>query len=596
MNGYGPTPTPKKLRRRIDGSPIVSRDTTLPPKRIFLIRHGESMGQTAKRLGWDRKTDRRLIDCGLTSKGTSQAYSIRKLLGEKMDLESIELVVSSPLTRALHTALLAFPDKSVLVGYDLREIGSKVPENTPRKIEQVLSDATDMLATRQNQTVVDVDTLRPPDWPRDYSPSVVKRDRLRKFFQFLYQSRSETTIAVVCHYNVIRSAVMDGATLRPANAVPIACQLYPNGDVELLGSPDDANMLAEPDPFLHVQQINDPQNEFSSAAAYYTIFRKGRIQEQACSSQQTRDFWTEDVWTMEDEEMAQETLQSHLEKCTIPTNHISSSNNDGHAGDYDANAWDQFYTDHGTRFFKDRHYLEKTFPEEFVQPFIDESTNTDVQHKSISKSARTLVEIGCGVGNAILPLTEPDNDGRRWDVIHGLDISQQAIQLLQQDERFIAFNKSGATKSPRQAIFGHVCDISRDLPRCCNGISDVTTLLFCLSAIDPSFMPNAVKNVASTLKPGGRLVFRDYGRYDEAQMKLGTSRSKRIKDNFYQKHDGTKCYYFTLEEVTHLFGSIAGLEIVEVKYLRRLYTNKGTGQRRRRVWVQGRFQQSQAQT
>merc|ERR1719343_957344 len=103
-------------------------------------------------------------------------------------------------------------------------------------------------------------------------------------------------------------------------------------------------------------------------------------------------------------------------------------------------------------------------------------------------------------------------------------------------------------------------------------------------------MPQAIANVAATLKPGGKLVFRDYGRYDEAQMKLGTSRSKRIKENFYQKHDGTKCYYFTVEEVKELFCSIAGLEALEVKYLRRVYENKGSGERRRRVWVQGRFQ------
>ena len=137
-------------------------------------------------------------------------------------------------------------------------------------------------------------------------------------------------------------------------------------------------------------------------------------------------------------------------------------------------------------------------------------------------------------------------------------------------------------------MYGHVCDISKEIPNSCIGISDVTTLLFCLSAIDPSDMIAAAQNVVSTLKPGGILVFRDYGRYDEAQMKLGISRSKQIKNNFYRKHDGTKCYYFTVDDIRNLFSS--ELNIIELDYLRRIYQNKGTGQQRRRVWVQGRFQ------
>jgi hypothetical protein len=107
----------------------------------------------------------------------------------------------------------------------------------------------------------------------------------------------------------------------------------------------------------------------------------------------------------------------------------------------------------------------------------------------------TLVEIGCGVGNAILPLTEAEVSGE-WDVIHGLDISHKAIQLLQQDGRFISFNKTGACLTPPRAIFGHACDIFQELPPACFLVSNVTTLLFCLSAIDPSVMHAAVNRVA----------------------------------------------------------------------------------------------------
>jgi methyltransferase-like protein 6 len=363
-------------------------------------------------------------------------------------------------------------------------------------------------------------------------------------------------------------------------------------------------------------------NEFTIAASYYEIFSRSRQtstktsdndQKEATPStptslqqeQQQQDYWTQDIWTESNEELAEQTLQNHLEKCTITRNFV---NNQIHEEEEDAIAWDQFYTDHGTKFFKDRHYLEKAFPEEFLVSSEQVQDHHHQQQQSSSSSSskpKTLVEIGCGVGNAILPLLEEDWDdegdgdgtnrqqSRRseWTVIHGLDISQQAITLLQQEPRFISFNERGRKLSQneqQQAVYGHVCDISKEIPNSCKGISDVTTLLFCLSAIDPSDMIVATQNVISTLKPGGILVFRDYGRYDEAQMKLGISRSKQIKNNFYRKHDGTKCYYFTLDDVSKLFST--DLNIIELKYLRRIYHNKGIGQQRRRVWVQGRFQ------
>jgi SAM-dependent methyltransferase len=290
-------------------------------------------------------------------------------------------------------------------------------------------------------------------------------------------------------------------------------------------------------------------------------------------------FWTEDVWTSSDERNAEQILMSHLEKCTI-SNSLTSAPQQHHNND-DAFAWDEFYTNHGTRFFKDRHYLDKAFPDEF---------SSQKQSKDIdSSNSRTLVEIGCGVGNLLMPLFETENGS--WEVIHGLDISKEAIRLLREDDRFLSFNERGKTTTPPRAAFGHVCDISQEfsLPKCCVGVSNVTTLLFCLSAIDPKKMATAAKNVASTLKPGGKLVFRDYGRYDEAQIKLGTSRSKQISEHFYRKHDGTKCFYFTTEDVQRLFGTESGLHVIELKYLRRIYHNKATGQKRRRVWVQGRF-------
>jgi SAM-dependent methyltransferase len=298
-------------------------------------------------------------------------------------------------------------------------------------------------------------------------------------------------------------------------------------------------------------------------------------------------FWANDEWTEKDERAAQEILERNLDRCRITAvsphhKNERSSTSDADSSSENGDAWNRFYSQHRANFFKDRYYLTTAFPEEFGN-----NNRTNEVYQRNEQQFPCLVEIGCGVGNTMLPLLEDtttDSSRKKWTV-YGFDLSGVAIDLLRQDARF--------QKAARQGrAFAAVVDIScgeDDLERYV-GIATVASLVFCLSAMDPhQQQPRAVRNAVSTLQPGGVLVFRDYGRYDEAQLKLGTQRQKQLGDSFYRKQDGTKCYYFTLSDLEDLFVKEAGMEVLELQYIKRVYTNRSTGAIRRRIWVQARF-------
>lgn len=192
----------------ISKQPFTNRTTV-----FYLIRHGQSLGQTTNRQS--RRTDERLLDCGLSKLGMAQAKAI-VLPG------TVQLIVSSPLLRAIATACLANATQlPILIHYHLREIGSLIPENIPRSPKAVERDLQKVYDVQHDS--MDWDTLRPDGWPHrhDESPKLIRRDRVSDALFWLAKNRPEKEIAVFCHFHVIQAAV----GVRAENATIIACEM-----------------------------------------------------------------------------------------------------------------------------------------------------------------------------------------------------------------------------------------------------------------------------------------------------------------------------------------------------------------------------------
>ena len=58
-------------------------------------------------------------------------------------------------------------------------------------------------------------------------------------------------------------------------------------------------------------------------------------------------------------------------------------------------------------------------------------------------------------------------------------------------------------------------------------------------------MPFSV--LCQVLKPGGCVLFRDYGLYDHAMLRF--AKGHKLSDNFYVRQDNTRAYYFSLGKI-----------------------------------------------
>ena len=116
------------------------------------------------------------------------------------------------------------------------------------------------------------------------------------------------------------------------------------------------------------------------------------------------------------------------------------------------------------------------------------------------------------------------------------------------------------------------------------------TSIFVLSALSPEKFPTAIENIKSCFSENSEqkiFFFRDYAVNDHAMLRF--KKGKCISDRFYVRQDGTRAYFFNLEELETLITS-AGGKVISLEYILRKTVNKAEGIEVPRVFVQGVFQ------
>ena len=241
-----------------------------------------------------------------------------------------------------------------------------------------------------------------------------------------------------------------------------------------------------------------------------------------------------------------------------------------------AKFWDKFYEIHNNRFFKDRTWLFTEFSE-LTKRKDEKHDQKEVYDKYPGyKANHKILEVGCGVGNTIFPILEISNDPDIF--LYGCDFSNEAVSIVKthakySEDRVCAFQWDITKNSPDTIPFPE-------------GSLNIVILIFVLSAVHPDKMRRAINNLVPYLKPGGLLLFRDYGRHDMAQLRFKPG--KCVQDNFYVRGDGTQVYFFTQEELDELFSS-CGLIKEQNIIDRRLQVNRGKQIKMFRVWIQCKY-------
>ncbi|CAA9991275.1 methyltransferase, putative [Plasmodium knowlesi strain H] len=310
--------------------------------------------------------------------------------------------------------------------------------------------------------------------------------------------------------------------------------------------------------------------------------------------------------------------------------------------------WDKFYHHYKTNFFKDRKWIRIEFDHIFrgETSINEEQTGDAIQdggegatQVGSSKEKKLVLEIGCGVGNTLIPLL------MQYEHLNciGIDFSKNAINLLNEKwNRVISLNEQLKDAAGEEADHGvgnevgemenvqtnalevteneensqeedassdifelrrykkmgnliKTCVVDITSPEvsstevCDVGTVDIVLLIYVLSSVQPEKMKNVIYHAYRYLKRGGYVLLRDYGLYDLAQVRFANKKEKKMSENFYVRGDKTFVYFFKTEELRTLFCENGFFEEVQNGYITRIVKNRKRNLEMKRIWVQSIF-------
>ena len=219
--------------------------------------------------------------------------------------------------------------------------------------------------------------------------------------------------------------------------------------------------------------------------------------------------------------------------------------------------WEKFYKFNKTNFFKDRHYILEEFQE----------------LKNDKRDKITLLDMGCGVGNSFYPLII-----RLPNLyVNAFDFSKRAVNMSKTHPMY---------EKEKYRINVYDLDLVKDdIP---NKNNDYGILMFVLSAIKPEEHEKVIEKISKVINKGGILYFRDYARYDMAQIRFAKRKKNRVGDNLYMRKDKTLSYFFDKTEIEDLFKKY-GFSIVNSNLICRLIENRKENKKMHRLWLQMKF-------
>jgi len=245
-----------------------------------------------------------------------------------------------------------------------------------------------------------------------------------------------------------------------------------------------------------------------------------------------------------------------------------------------AASWEEHYR-HNKGLYPIKNYIAQAFPTVFLAWESDDSKAAEAGEDLSLRPPRTIIECGCGVGSALLPLAGL----LPRDRFIGFDVSKSAVDLMLRHERTVA---SGGR------ISGFPHDIAAEpLPSEHNGSAHAVLLVFVLSAVGKSQQQASLERLRAVMRPDGRLCFRDYGRYDHNERRFYDG-GNRVADGGYVKGDGTQQCFFELEETRQLFKRAGFEEDVPLDYHFNRVHNRKTDVEMRKVFINGVFKPAAA--